>query len=193
MVENFSIPNGGDGTKQGLDKYSGKDALMLDVWNDRASNQNGNLSNAHIYRKVKLQKGLYYFGAGFNANYGLTEQALLCPMIDARRMEVYCALYDRALKEKMPVQPVIVDETFLADTLDEHPVYFFGNGSDKCKTVLTHPNAHFIDDIIPHAKNMCPLAEMAFLREEYQDVAYFEPFYLKEFQAKVPKSPLAGL
>lgn len=76
-VENFSIPNGGDGTKQGLDKYSGKDALMLGVWNDRASNQNGNLSNARVYRKVKLQKGLYYFGAGFNANYGLTGQAYM--------------------------------------------------------------------------------------------------------------------
>lgn len=123
----------------------------------------------------------------------LPEDALLCPMIDARRMEVYCALYNRALKEQMPVQPVVVDENFLADTLQQHPIYFFGNGAEKCTTVLTHPNAHFIDTIIPHAKNMCPLAEMAFLREEYEDVAYFEPFYLKEFQAKIPKSPLAGL
>jgi len=76
-VENFSIPNGGDGTKQGLDNYSGKDALMLGVWNDRDSNQKGDLSNARIYRKVKLEKGLYYFGAGFNANYGLSNQAYM--------------------------------------------------------------------------------------------------------------------
>lgn len=123
----------------------------------------------------------------------LPEDALLCPMVDARRMEVYCTLYDRALKEKMPVQPMIISEDSFADVLSEHPVYFLGDGADKCKKVISHPNAHFIDGIIPHAKNMCPLAEMAFLKEEFQDVAYFEPFYLKEFHATVAKNPLAEL
>lgn len=76
-VENFNIPNGGDGTKQGLDKYSGQEALMLGVWNDRASNKEGDLSNARIYRKVQLAKGLYYFGAAFNAVYSLSDQAYM--------------------------------------------------------------------------------------------------------------------
>lgn len=111
----------------------------------------------------------------------LPEDALLCPMIDARRMEVYCEVYDRALKVIRPVVPAIVNEDFLKDLLDIHPVYFFGNGAEKCKSVIHHSNAHFIDGIIPHAKNMCPLAEMAFLRQQFADVAYFEPFYLKEF------------
>ena len=76
-VENFSIPNGGDGTKQGLDKYSGRDALMLGVWNDAGSNQSGDLANARIYRKVRLPKGAYYFGAGYNACYQLGADAYM--------------------------------------------------------------------------------------------------------------------
>lgn len=76
-VENFKIPNGGDGTKQGLDKYSGLEALMLGVWNDRDANTSGDLSNARIYRKVKQEKGKYFFGAEFNANYQLSDQAYM--------------------------------------------------------------------------------------------------------------------
>ncbi len=123
----------------------------------------------------------------------LPDDAWLCPMIDARRMEVYCALYDRALREKMPVQPMVIDAASFAEELDRHIIYFFGNGSDKCREVITHPNARFISGIIPHAKNMCPLAERAFLNDEFQDVAYFEPFYLKEFRATVAKNPLGPL
>lgn len=76
-VENFYIPNGGDGTKQGLDKYSGRDALMLGVWNDAGSNQRGDLSNARIYRKVHLKKGNYFFGAGFNTRYSMSADAYM--------------------------------------------------------------------------------------------------------------------
>ena len=76
-VENFSIPNGGDGTKKGLDNYSGRDALMLGVWNDAGSNQVGDLSNARIYRKVHLDEGKYYFGAAFNACYQLSADAYM--------------------------------------------------------------------------------------------------------------------
>lgn len=120
----------------------------------------------------------------------LPDDAWLCPMIDARRMEVYCALYDRALREQMPVQAKIIDETSFAEELDKHLIYFIGNGSDKCKDVINHPNARFISGIIPHAKYMSPLAEKAFLNEEFQNVAYFAPFYLKEFKATVAKNPL---
>ena len=76
-VQNFSIPNGGDGTKQGLDKYSGRDALMLGVWNDASSNQSGDLANARIYRRVRLPKGVYYFGAGYNTRYGIGADAYM--------------------------------------------------------------------------------------------------------------------
>lgn len=120
----------------------------------------------------------------------LPEDALLCPMIDARRMEVYCALYNRALHEVLPTQALVIDETSFREQLDQHPVYFMGNGADKCAEVIKHPNAHFIKGIVPRAKNMVPLAEMAMVREEFEDVAYFEPYYLKEFVATKSKKLL---
>jgi tRNA threonylcarbamoyladenosine biosynthesis protein TsaB len=111
-------------------------------------------------------------------------------MIDARRMEVYAAVYDRALNVKRGISADIVDENSYLDFLNEHPVYFFGNGADKCREQITHPNAHFIDNIHPLAKMMFPLAEKAVADEDYKDVAYFEPFYLKEFVASMPKKLL---
>lgn len=120
----------------------------------------------------------------------LPEDAIICPMLDARRMEVYTAMYTRALRPIIEPQAKIIDENSFAEQLEKHPVYFFGNGSDKCKEVLKHPNAHFFDDIKLDAKYMAPLAEKKFLREEYEDVAYFEPFYLKEFVATKAKKLL---
>ena len=110
-------------------------------------------------------------------------QAKLCPMVDARRMEVYAAVYDRALNVVKETAPVVVDDAAFADLLEKHPVYFFGNGADKCEGVIEHPNAHFIDGIKPVAKNMMPLAEREHAMGAFQDVAYFEPFYLKDFVA----------
>ena len=124
--------------------------------------------------------------------HDLPEEALLCPMIDARRMEVYAAVYDRALNVQRPVAADIVDENSYREYLDWGPVYFFGNGAAKCREKILHPNARFIDDIHPLAKMMFPLAEKAVAREEYKDVAYFEPFYLKEFVASMPKKKLIG-
>ena len=117
----------------------------------------------------------------------IEEDALLCPMIDARRMEVYAAVYDRALNDVRPVGADIVETDTYKAFLDEHPVYFFGNGAAKCKEVITHPNARFIDGIEPLAKNMHTLAERAFNEGRFEDVAYSTPFYLKEFHATVPK------
>lgn len=122
--------------------------------------------------------------------HDLPEDALLCPMIDARRMEVYAAVYDRALKVKRAIAADIVDENSYLDYLNEHPVYFYGNGAAKCREKITHPNAHFIDDIHPLAKMMFSLSEKAVATEDYKDVAYFEPFYLKEFVASTPKKNL---
>jgi tRNA threonylcarbamoyladenosine biosynthesis protein TsaB len=113
----------------------------------------------------------------------LPEDALLCPMIDARRMEVFAAVYDRGLNVVRDTAPVVVDDQSFADLLDKHPVYFFGNGAGKCEGVIEHPNAHFIEGIKPVAKNMMPLAERAHAMGEFEDVAYFEPFNLKDFIA----------
>ncbi len=118
----------------------------------------------------------------------LPEDALLCPMIDARRMEVYAAIYDRALNPVKEVSADIVTADSYAEYLEQHPVYFFGNGAAKCKEVITHPNARFIDGIQPLARWMFPLADRQFLDGTFQDVAYFEPFYLKEFVATVAKN-----
>ena len=120
----------------------------------------------------------------------LPEDALLCPMIDARRMEVYAAIYDRALNQVRTIQADIVEEQTYQEYLENHPVYFFGDGAEKCRTKITHPNAHFLPNILPLAKNMGPLAERAYACERLEDVAYFEPFYLKEFVASTPKKIL---
>lgn len=120
----------------------------------------------------------------------LPEDTLLCPMIDARRMEVYCALYDRALNEVVQTQALVIDSDSFKDYLDKQPIYFMGNGADKCVETIQHPNAHFIKNIVPRAKNMIPLAEMAMAKEQFEDVAYFEPFYLKEFVATKSKKLL---
>lgn len=120
----------------------------------------------------------------------LPEDALLCPMIDARRMEVYCALYDRALNEVVQTQALVIDSDSFKNYLDKQPIYFMGNGADKCVETIQHPNAHFIKNIVPRAKNMIPLAEMAMAKEQFEDVAYFEPFYLKEFVATKSKELL---
>lgn len=120
----------------------------------------------------------------------LPEDALLCPMIDARRMEVYCALYDRALNEVVQTQALVIDSDSFKEYLDKQPIYFMGNGADKCVDTIQHPNAHFIKNIVPRAKNMIPLAEMAMAKEQFEDVAYFEPFYLKEFVATKSKKLL---
>lgn len=120
----------------------------------------------------------------------LPENALLCPMIDARRMEVYCALYDRTLNEVVQTQALVIDSDSFKEYLDKQPIYFMGNGADKCVETIQHPNAHFIKNIVPRAKNMIPLAEMAMAKEQFEDVAYFEPFYLKEFVATKSKKLL---
>ena len=121
------------------------------------------------------------------------DDALLVPMIDARRMEVYAAVYNRALKVVRPIQADIVEADTYREYLDRGPVYFFGDGAEKTKAVIQHPNAHYIDGINPLGKYMFPLAERKFMREEFADVAYSEPFYLKEFEAKPSRDLLHQL
>ena len=118
------------------------------------------------------------------------EGALLCPMIDARRMEVYSAVYDRALHEVRGIQADVVDADTYRESLDRGPVYFFGNGAEKCMEVINHPNARLIKGVEPLAKWMFPIAERRIAQEKYEDVAYFVPFYLKDFVAHQPKKLL---
>lgn len=120
----------------------------------------------------------------------LPEEALFVPMIDARRMEVYAAVFDRALHELRPAAADIVNEQTYEPWLNHGPVCFFGDGAAKCRAVITHPHAIFVDGILPLAKHMPPLAERALMRGEVADVAYSEPFYLKDFVATKPKDLL---
>jgi tRNA threonylcarbamoyladenosine biosynthesis protein TsaB len=116
----------------------------------------------------------------------LPQQAILCPMLDARRMEVYTALYQhtgKQLSSITEVQAMIIDADAFAETLAEQPVYFFGNGAAKCQPVITHTNAHYLDNIVPQAKCMGMLAEMQPHSLDVKQMAYYEPFYLKEFVA----------
>jgi tRNA threonylcarbamoyladenosine biosynthesis protein TsaB len=120
----------------------------------------------------------------------IPEDALFCPMIDARRMEVYAAIYDRGLNIIRETQADIVENDSYHELLEQHPIFFFGNGANKCKDIIDHPNAHFLNDIHPLAKYMFPLAEQAIAKANYADVAYFEPYYLKEFVASTPKKQI---
>lgn len=117
----------------------------------------------------------------------IDDDVLFAPMIDARRMEVYTAVYDMALQELMPPQPLILDNDSYGEFLSDRKVLFFGNGSDKARDVITSPNARFISDIKPLAADMTALAELAWSRRDFIDLAYSTPLYLKEFQATKPK------
>lgn len=115
-------------------------------------------------------------------------QAILCPMLDARRMEVYCLLADHEMNIIEETQPVIIDETSFENILEENDILFFGNGSAKCKEVIKSPNAKFIDHIHPDAATIGAIASGKFERVQFEDVAYFEPFYLKDFKLSKPKA-----
>lgn len=112
--------------------------------------------------------------------------ALFCPMIDARRMEVYTAMYNASGELIMPVCAKIIDEHSFASLLDKHQILFFGNGASKCKNALTHPNAVFAGPQKASARFMIPIAEEKHMNNDRENVAYFEPFYLKDFIATVP-------
>ncbi|MDE6171125.1 MAG: tRNA (adenosine(37)-N6)-threonylcarbamoyltransferase complex dimerization subunit type 1 TsaB [Duncaniella sp.] len=117
-----------------------------------------------------------------------TGDEIFVPMVDARRMEVYTAAYDFALLPLMEQQPLILDENSYSSLLATgRPVLFFGNGSDKARDVITHPNARFIPDVKPVAVDMLALAERAYRNGDFIDRAYSVPTYLKEFQATKPK------
>jgi tRNA threonylcarbamoyladenosine biosynthesis protein TsaB len=117
--------------------------------------------------------------------------ALYCPMLDARRMEVYAAIYDRKLTEiRRPQADILDGDTYSEYLYNNDNVYFFGSGSYKYQPVAAHAGARFIPGITPLARDMCVLAEAAYTTRKFIDTAYSEPAYLKDFQATVPKDKL---
>ncbi|WP_167617216.1 tRNA (adenosine(37)-N6)-threonylcarbamoyltransferase complex dimerization subunit type 1 TsaB [Maribellus sediminis] len=119
-----------------------------------------------------------------SANSGL----LFCPMIDARRMEVYTALFDTSGDAITPVTAEIIDENSFADQLETNKILFFGNGAEKCRSKISHANALFEGPSRTSAWFMQLLAENKYNKREFENVAYFEPFYLKDFVATIPKN-----
>ncbi len=113
---------------------------------------------------------------------------LFCPMIDARRMEVYCAIYDSSGKEIQKPSAEIITENSFSGIMDQNILVFAGDGTLKCKPLLEHfPNVVFLDDFNASARYMATLAEERFSESRFEDLAYFEPFYLKDFVAGKPK------
>lgn len=121
-------------------------------------------------------------------NVEVEPEALFVPMIDARRMEVYTAVYDLALDELMSPTPLILEKDSFADFYKDRPIYYGGNGSEKARTILNKPNTFWVPDVNPLAVDMLPLAEKAYMEKQFLDLAYSVPTYLKEYQATKPKS-----
>lgn len=122
------------------------------------------------------------------------ESVLYVPMIDARRMEVYTAAYAPSLEAVLEPQAMILDEHSFDALLDKgHTLILMGNGSDKARLVLTRDGVRFVEGVKPVAVDMMALAEKAYREQDFIDVAYSTPLYLKEFQAIKPKNPVLGL
>ena len=117
-----------------------------------------------------------------------TDFKYIVPMIDARRMEVYAAVFEND-KQISATAPAIIDENSFVEYLEQGPVLFIGDGAGKCADVIKQPNAHFCQ-CHPKASSMLAPAMKAYKEKRFEDVAYFEPFYLKEFVATVSKKKL---
>jgi len=111
-----------------------------------------------------------------------------CPMIDARRMEVYCTILDYQLREVEPIQAKVIDGASFIDVLDRHRIVFFGDGASKCRGVIQHPNVTIVDNVYGSAQHMGALTLARYLAKEFVSVEDFEPNYLKDFVAKTKSS-----
>lgn len=127
------------------------------------------------------------YGVILNSNINIHENVVLCPMIDARRMEVYSAFYDVKGNEIRETKAEIIDEHSFSEYLEKGEVLFFGDGAEKCKEMITHPNARFIEEFSVSAAHMIFQIKHKFQQKQFEDVAYFEPFYLKDFIAGPPR------
>jgi tRNA threonylcarbamoyladenosine biosynthesis protein TsaB len=116
--------------------------------------------------------------------------AWLCPMIDARRMEVYTAFFDANTLQVRETAAEIISPGSFSDILKKRKVFFFGDGANKCREMIASPNAVFLENIYPSAKSMLTLALEKYQQHDFEDIAYFEPFYLKDFVATKPKKDI---
>ncbi len=115
---------------------------------------------------------------------------LYCPLVDARRMEVFTTVHNKDLKAQISSGPMILDENSFGEFLSEKKTLFFGSGAKKFSEIQNHENASFYLDFQNSAKHICTLAEASFQKQDFVDLAYYEPNYLKPFVATVPKAKL---
>lgn len=120
------------------------------------------------------------------------EDFYFCPMLDARRMEVYTSVLNPDYSEVKPISAEIIDDNSFQEQLEIKPMVFFGNGADKTKLHISHSNSIFHDSFIHSSKNMAQPAFEKFKAKDFEDIAYFEPFYLKEFVATVARKNILG-
>jgi tRNA threonylcarbamoyladenosine biosynthesis protein TsaB len=131
-------------------------------------------------------------GASEILGHNTKEPDLFCPMIDARRMEVYCALFNVRNEQVREIKAEIIDENSFSSFLDSNRIWFFGDGADKCREVLSgkkdalFPRGGILDST-PSARYLARLSHQAFLEDIFEDLAYFEPYYLKDFIAGIPR------
>jgi tRNA threonylcarbamoyladenosine biosynthesis protein TsaB len=123
---------------------------------------------------------------------GLNKGSLFCPMIDAKRMEVYSTLFDISGKQLNKVKAEIIEPGSYNEILEKKKIVFFGNGAVKCREHIKHPAAIFIEDFALSSKYMCKPAAATLKTGEFEDIAYFEPFYLKDFIATIPRKSILG-
>ena len=124
---------------------------------------------------------------GMFRNLNFTGDEILVPMIDARRMEVFTAAYDFALNPLLAPSPLILDENSYAELLEKREVWMMGDGAEKAKSVINHPNARWMENVNPMAKDMVALSEKMYREGQFLDLAYSVPEYLKEYQTTTPK------
>lgn len=129
-----------------------------------------------------LQKPLISVDTLTSLSYAISiEEGVIITMLDARRMEVYASVFNHKHEQIREIKSEIINENSFSEFLSSQKVYFLGDGALKCKEIITHENAFFLDDIFPSSKEMGILAFQKFKNNDFEDVAYFEPFYLKDF------------
>jgi tRNA threonylcarbamoyladenosine biosynthesis protein TsaB len=134
-----------------------------------------------------LTGGLLAAAGGMQEPPPVDEDTILVPMLDARRMEVYSAFFNHRLEFIREVQAEVIGESTYSGWLDDRKMVFFGTGAAKTREVIVHPHAYFVDGIEPSAQHMAGLSETSYREGRFEDVAYFEPFYLKDFIATKPR------
>ncbi|MFH4964595.1 tRNA (adenosine(37)-N6)-threonylcarbamoyltransferase complex dimerization subunit type 1 TsaB [Gaetbulibacter sp. M235] len=122
------------------------------------------------------------------AHQVVSNDGIIVAMLDARRMEVYAAIFDSNYNQIKETQAEILDESSFKEYLNKGKVYFIGNGVEKTKALISHPNAIFIENKLPSANEMGSLATFKYKKIDFEDVAYFEPYYLKDFVVLKPKA-----